>query len=238
MKWIIVTVLFAGFGFACKAQDDSTMVQAHGEIEKYDFAATENGTKGVRFMRGQTLVIIGKISSGGITNEYAPACDFYTTYKTFHPNGMLREKGCYYFRTVAFGEWEYYNEHGDLINTINEDTKFGKIKPQDIISLLEKEDWFDRKTGANKLLYAPEYILNKDSTYTVINPPNFRTDGYFTYEINRWMDVSFDSSNGYTQWFVSIEPTAINNWTWTIYKIDGDTGEFEKEVKYVEPAIE
>ena len=238
MKWIIATVLFAGFGFACKAQDDSTMIQAHGEIEKYDFAATENGTKGVRFIRGQTLVVIGKISSGGITNEYAPACDFYTTYKTFHPNGMLKEKGCYYFRTIAFGEWKYYNENGDLIKVVNEDLKFGKIKPQDIISLLEKEGWFNRKTGNNKLLDVPEYILNSDSTCTIIDSSNFRTDGYFTYEINRLMNVSFDSSNGHTQWFVSIEPTALNKWTWTTYTIDGDTGTFEKDVKYVEPATE
>lgn len=238
MKWIIATVLFAGFGFACKAQDDSTMIQAHGEIEKYDFAATENGTKGVRFIRGQTLVVIGKISSGGITNEYAPACDFYTTYKTFHPNGMLKEKGCYYFRTIAFGEWKYYNENGDLIKVVNEDLKFGKIKPQDIISLLEKESWFNRKTGNNKLLDVPEYILNSDSTCTIIDSSNFRTDGYFTYEINRLMNVSFDSSNGHPQWFVSIEPTALNKWTWTTYTIDGDTGTFEKDVKYVKPATE
>ena len=100
MKRIIVTVLFAGFGFACKAQDDSTMIQAHGEIEKYDFAATENGTKGVRFIRGQTLVVIGKISSGGITNEYAPACDFYTTYKTFHPNGSRKSRQNLYSKGI------------------------------------------------------------------------------------------------------------------------------------------
>lgn len=239
MKQIIITVLLAGFGLACKAQEDSTMIQSHGEIEKYDFKITEGELKDASFMREQTLVdIYGMTSGKGVYKEYAPACDFYMTYKAFYSNGILEEKGCCYFSTTKFGEWKYYNENGYLIKTVNEDLKFGKIKPQYIIYLLEEEGWFNRKTGANKLLASPEYILNSDSTYTIIDPPNFRTDGYFTYEINRWMDISFDSSNGHPQWFVSIDPTAITNWTWTIYTIDGDTGTFEKEVKIVEPATE
>lgn len=207
--------------------------------ERYDFELTEGGKKDTSFMRGQTLVdIYGMVSGEGVYKEYAPACDFYMTYKAFYSNGVLKEKGCYYFLSTKFGEWKYYNENGDLIKTVNEDLKFGKITPKDIIDLLEKEGWFNRKTGVNKLLAAPKHILNSDSTYLVIDPPSFRIDGYFTYEINRWMDISFISSSGYPQWLVSIDPTAINGWVWTTYVVDGNTGEFEKKTQTVKPPIE
>lgn len=217
---------------------DSTMIQPYEGIEKYDFERTAGGTKGVRFLQGQTLIEIGAMGTIGVCKEYAPASDFYTTYKIFYPNGILKEKGCYFFRSIKFGLWKHYDDNGDLTETVNEDSKFGNIKPQDIISLLEKEGWFDRKTGANKLLAAPKYISDNDSVCTATDSPHFRIDGYFTYEINRWLDVSFNSSNGYPQWFISINPTAINGWIRTTYTIDGNTGEFEKKVEPVKPPIE
>ncbi len=52
---------------------------------------------------------------------------------------------------MLIGIRKEYDREGNLIKIVDEDKKFGKIKPKDIVELLEKEGWFNRETGENKI---------------------------------------------------------------------------------------
>jgi antitoxin component YwqK of YwqJK toxin-antitoxin module len=114
-------------------------------IEKYDYEATENGTKSVSLHKGEWIIDIYCMPSG-YQNEFAPACDFYQIQKQYHPNGTIKFK-CKFLGNVPFGKREYYDESGKLIESIDEDAKFGKIKPEDLVEIMEKVGWINRKTG-------------------------------------------------------------------------------------------
>ena len=219
MKRIIVTVLFAGFGFACKAQDDSTMIQTHEKIEKYDFISTENGTENSVTERNGWVIEKHYFSNGRAWyDEYAPAQEFYMIQKDFRPNGMIwrRTKVLGY---VRLGMYEEFDEEGNLIKLIDEDKKFGKIKPQDIVELLEKEGWFDRKTGENKV--TRKSILPTNGEFYMWVMPNIVIT-FMTKE---------ESKTGKCFWGITVEPRSEGQRT--NYIIDGETGEFTKEEEYI-----
>jgi hypothetical protein len=188
-------------------------------VEKYNFNICDGGNKDTTIIRGETIIEIWKMKDdGGYYKEYAPASDCYTIYKRFYPNGVLAEKGSFFGTAVKFGIWEYYDKDEKLIKMVDEDRKFGKIKPRWILSFLEKEGWFNRKTGINK----------------VTNIPKLEVDGNFTREINRWVVILFfpsNDKNSHSKWMVIVNPNMQNGWTETTYTINGNTGEFDKVEK-------
>ena len=120
---------------------------------------------------------------------------------------------------VVIGIREEYDEAGNLIKVVDEDKKFGKIKPKDIVELLEKEGWFNRETGENKI------------TEKEVLP----TTGVFYREIIKYTRITYipqeRSRTGRAHWRIRINPRFLGHTT--IYVVDGDTGEFTKEEKFV-----
>ncbi|WP_368656466.1 hypothetical protein [Porphyromonas macacae] len=196
-----------------------TIMQQSREVERYDFEATKNGT--IDVITEQDGWIIEKssmYSSGPLYDEYAPAKDFYKIQKKFYPNGILRRKTPL-FGGVVIGIREEYDREGNLIKVVDEDRKFGKIKPRDIVELLEKEGWFNRETGENKV------------TEEAVLP----TTGAFYRAIIKHLDINYvlpeRSRTGRSYWHIEIEPRFFGYVT--TYIIDGETGEFSKEKKFV-----
>lgn len=189
-------------------------------VETYDFEATQNGTKAVTIEQDGWIIEKGSMweELGAFYNEYAPAKDFYKIHKWFYSNGMLREK-IILFGNEAIGIYEEYDREGNLIKIVDEDKKFGKIKPKDIVELLEKEGWFNRETGENKI------------TREAVLP----TTGVFYRTLIGYMRITYvlpeRSQTGRSYWRVSINPRSLGYTT--IYIIDGETGEFSKEEKYI-----
>lgn len=228
MKIFIIIVLSTLLNInSCNAQqkkdrlinkNDTVMSQEYGQIEKYDFTATENGTKDV-IVEKNGWVIKKVRFSGGMAwyEEYAPAKYFYDIVKNFYSNGMIRSR-CKGLGSLAFGIREEFDEQGNLIKLVDEDKKFGKIKPIDIVELFEKEGWFNRETGENKV--ARDSILP--------------TNGYFYEKIIGFMRISFVSreysKTGNCFWEIRIEPRF--NMHPTYYVIDGETGQFTKKEAY------
>jgi len=124
------------------AQLNETMM-----VEKYNFGITENGTKDTLIRKGDWIIEIWAKPSM-FQKEYAPARDFYLIVKKFHPNGNINTF-TKVLGSVPFGERKFYDETGKLIKSINEDAKFGKIRPKDMVEILEKIGWINRKTGEN-----------------------------------------------------------------------------------------
>ena len=185
-----------------------------GEVERYDFEATRNGTDAVIVEQdGWILQKSSMWPSGPFYDEYAPAKDFYQIYKWFYPSGTMRIK-ITLLGDVVIGIREEYDEAGNLIKVVDEDKKFGKIKPKDIVELLEKEGWFNRETGENKI------------TEKEILP----TTGEFYREIIKHVQIRYvpkQATGEKSYWKIVIEPRFMM-WI-TTYIVDGETGEFTKE---------
>ena len=197
---------------------DTTMLQQR-EVERYDFEATKNGTDAAIVEQDGWLIEKSSMwPSGPFYNEYAPAKDFYKIHKWFYPSGTMRSK-IVLLGGVAIGIYEEYDEAGNPIKVVDEDKKFGKIKPKDIVELLEKEGWFNRETGENKI------------TEKEVLP----ITGVFYREIIKYTRITYipqeRSQTGRAYWRIRINPRFWGHTT--IYVIDGDTGEFTKEEKFV-----
>ena len=190
------------------------------EVERYDFEATKNGTVAVVIKQDGWKIEKGSILEkyGATYNEYAPAKEFYQIQKWFYPSGSMRTKTSF-LGDVVIGIREEYDEAGNLIKVEDEDKKFGKIKPKDIVELLEKEGWFNRETGENKI------------TEKEVLP----TTGEFYREIIKYTRITYipqeRSQTGRAHWRIRINPRFWGRTT--IYVVDGDTGEFTKEEKFV-----
>jgi len=192
---------------------DTTMLQQR-EVERYDFEATRNGTDAVIIEQNGWRIEKGSVwEDGALYNEYAPAKDFYKIQKKFYPNGIMRRKTSL-FGGVVIGIYEEYDEEGNLLKVVDEDKKFGKIKPKDIVELLEKEGWFNRETGENKI------------TEKEVLP----TTGEFYRAIIKYVQIRYvpkQATGERSYWKIVIEPRFMM-WI-TTYIVDGETGEFTKE---------
>ena len=185
------------------------------EVEKYDSVSAQRyGIGEVGFLKKDWLITLSKLDDRGAWSaEYSPAHDFYVVGKTFYPNGSLHSKGRSFGR-VPIGIYEEYDEAGSLIKVEDEDKKFGKIKPKDIVELLEKEGWFNRETGENKI------------TEKEVLP----TTGVFYREIIKYVQIRYvpkQATGEKSYWKIVIEPRFMM-WI-TTYIVDGETGEFTKE---------
>lgn len=147
---------------------------------------------------------------------YAPASGFYGLYTSYYPNGH-KQQSYYFFGSVKIGISKFYNDKGVATEVIDEDAKFEKINKNDIIAILENENWFNRKTGENKIV---------DNTLTV--------DGTFYYELLNIISISFTPKDGENNslWTVFIPSDHNRGWNETTYFIDGYTGEVKKESRY------
>ena len=192
---------------------DTTMLQQR-EVERYDFEATKNGTDAVIVEQdGWILQKSSMWPSGPFYDEYAPAKEFYQIYKWFYPSGTMRKK-IVLLGDVVIGIREEYDEAGNLLKVLDEDKKFGKIKPKDIVELLEKEGWFNRETGENKI------------TEKEVLP----TTGEFYRAIIKYVQIRYvpkQATGERSYWKIVIEPRFMM-WI-TTYIVDGETGEFTKE---------
>ena len=185
------------------------------EVEKYDSVSAQRyGIGEVGFLKKDWLITLSKLDDRGAWSaEYSPAHDFYVVGKTFYPNGSLHSKGRSFGR-VPIGIYEEYDEAGNLLKVVDEDKKFGKIKPKDIVELLEKEGWFNRETGENKI------------TEKEVLP----TTGEFYREIIKYVQIRYvpkQATGERSYWEIAIEPRFMM-WI-TTYIVDGETGEFTKE---------
>ncbi|TWP28475.1 hypothetical protein ETU09_06010 [Apibacter muscae] len=90
----------------------------------------------------------GKYVSKIIINFSLPN-KFYKKVIKFYPTGILKSKEVYFGPgyEIKTGKSQYYDKKGKLIKEVDEDAKFGAIKPQDIINFLDREGYINKQTG-------------------------------------------------------------------------------------------
>ena len=207
---LITLINFILCANACAQLKNDTVM-----IEKYNYEAVEGKPNGVSLKDGDWIIDIYPMPSG-YQKEFAPAKDFYMIGKEYFDNGIMR-LFCKFLGRVPFGKREIFDEEGKLIEVIDEDKKFGKIKPKDVVEIMEGIGLFNRETGEN--------IIVKE-----ILP----TDGNFYKTIVHNMTILFipaqfdeeDKQIGSSQWIVRyMAPYYIG----VEYIIDGDTGKYTVE---------
>ena len=124
-------------------------------IEKFDFDIYEKTNKGsdeYTLPNGNTIFSIGFIKDKkGFQYERLSSPSFLTVYKEFYANGNLKKRETYIGENVKVGISRYYDEKGNLIKEVNEDLKFGKIKPQQVLEFLQEKGYINLKTGEGRL---------------------------------------------------------------------------------------
>lgn len=214
MKKILLTLLLINTLVSVFAQIKTDTIM----IEKFNYEATHEGTVDTFFLKDNWLIDIW--SKSMLQMEYAPAKDFYMILKKYHLNGIIESRGKF-LGNVRYGIWEFFDENGKLIKTVDEDAKFGKIKPSDLVDIIEKVGLINRETGENCIVESP-----------------LKTDGTFYAEIIRKLDIYFTPAQ-YSEKGEEIKPPMwsfgyLYFSTMITYQVNGNTGEYERqEMEYI-----
>jgi len=228
MKVKLVLICMAIFLLQlCHAQNKNVMP------ERYDFELVkkikEEGRSNFIKKRGDTIIYIsGMTESGAFYDEYPPAPNMYFIQKQFYPSGEPKSIKKYIGRYVPIGETTLYDEQGN-ITKVDEDAKFGKIKPDHILKFLEKEGWIDLKTGRGR----EEIAFSRSG------------EGYIKQGIFELFFIKKGEApsgeNDYPIWSILITeqlPTSCCEERETTYRIHGETGEvLKKTVEEIERPI-
>jgi len=199
-------------------------------IERFNYSAVEAlSPQRTLLQEGEWLIGISytKDTKTGYQREIAPARYFYIISKVYHPNGIINSYTKVLGR-VAFGERKFYDDTGKLIKVIDEDAKFGKVKPDDFVAILEKIGWINRETGEN--------IVTKEP---------LKTDGSFTINLHRLIEIYFFPAEYDKEgkeikppfWQASYTSEYLHNNIRYYCYVDGNTGEYrlEEQPFYVIP---
>lgn len=224
MKRLIYLPLFFFLTFMCQQEKKTNIKESKNKTnimaEKFDFELYKkyqesNGT--LELKNGYTILsmVPPEDNEMGMQTELLPKPSFLFLYKEFYPNGYIKKKEMRISETVKVMESEYYDEKGNLIKFIDEDTQYGKIKYQDVLNFIDKKKYINISNGKGRLnddgTNKYDIIYNTDdSVWTIlINQGEKLTDQEFL-EATR-------SSEG--------EPSI---WKPIEYKMDGETGKVEE----------
>lgn len=116
--------------------------------EKFDFEEYNKRTSFVhKINRKDTLIEMTYIEgSDGSYLITLPKPSFETIYKEFNKEGYITKKEHRVGESTNVGISEYYDEKGN-VKKVNEELKFGKIKPIDALKFLEQKGIINLKTG-------------------------------------------------------------------------------------------
>ncbi|NDV64659.1 hypothetical protein D0T60_05325 [Bacteroides sp. 224] len=156
---------------------------------------------------GWKIAMVKMSESGAYYNEYPPAPRFDKVVKLFYPNGNLKYTGKLVGEHLPIGESIYYDEEGKIINRVDEDTKFGKFKLDDILKFIENEGWINLETGEGR------------EDVTILE------DGRCDKIISRFSISERVTTDGIAYWFIVIRAMSYNNFMKTTYHLDKNSGE-------------
>ena len=139
----------------CKTQHfqvyDKYNIDKNMEGEKFDIESFEKQGIGIRTFVKNNAKITQDKSASGYTEYIHPIGKFYDILKDYYLNGNIRESGMR-LSNVKLGVWKYYDENGNLTNTIDEEAKFKDV-PFDynkVMRWLDKKGYVELETAKGK----------------------------------------------------------------------------------------
>ena len=120
------------------------------EREKFDFELykkTNNGETPYKRKNGNVILsFVFEKGEGGYIEERMNVIPYYTVLKEYYSDGSIKLKETYIGQATKTGISEYYDKKG-RVTRINEDKKFGRIKPLDVLKFIEKKGYINLKEG-------------------------------------------------------------------------------------------
>lgn len=158
-------------------------------------------------------------SVGGYIQEQSSKIPFIRIYKTFYIDGYIKEKRYILGEYLNIGTSEYYDKYGKLTQ-FNEDTKFGKIKPNDVLEFIEKQGIINLKTGEGFFIgHSNDAQLSFYISFGKPRDFKLKNNYYIIGLKNKGKSSEIDTTGG--------EPPVAND---LIYYMDSETGKvFTKE---------
>jgi hypothetical protein len=192
--------------------------------ERYDYESTNGGKRSVYVEENGWLIYKSSMLEGGaFYSRYPPPPEFYVIGKEFYSNGNIKYEISMLGRYLLINTSRYYDEDGCLVKEVNENKKFGVIKPKHILGFLEKEGWINLKTGKGRATFEfeKEYPNNPNTTKCVFEL-HFEPVG----------ESYYIKDNKVPVWVVRIPHSPRDYRTEEIlYIIDGETGKVLKKEK-------
>lgn len=184
----------------------------HFDFEEYNLRK-ETGTTTYTREDG-TKVRMSATGNPSIIEKIAPP-SFVTRQRQYYSNGILRQLSFFMDGGLKVGIWRTYDERGNLIKEVDEDAKFGKIKPQDILNFLDKEGYINVKTGEGR------FDVNDREVFKFRFRPTQKS-------------VVIGEPDKDPLWSIMLYPTFENGYIQTEYIINGETGQvLEKKVEKI-----
>ena len=100
---------------------------------------------------------------GGDIREIIGKPPYITVLKEFYIDGYIKEKKTFLGQYLPIGISEYYDKYGKLTQ-VNEENRYGKIKPADVLKFIEKQGVINLKTGKGFFVGDP---LNAELSFNI-----------------------------------------------------------------------
>ena len=100
---------------------------------------------------------------GGYIREIIGKPPYITVLKEFYIDGYIKEKKTLLGQYLLIGTSEYYDKYGKLTQ-VNEENRYGKIKPADVLKFIEKQGVINLKTGKGFFVGDP---LNAELSFNI-----------------------------------------------------------------------
>jgi len=159
---------------------------------EYDFSILKGEIQKLVQQNDSSILVV----SDRQYREYTSDTSIYCIQTHFYQNGVIKEKGKLIPPHLKFGEWEYFNENGELSKKKNEDERFGKVTLSEILKFSFKNKYAYRK-NIYPLTRKDNELIEQNSTSLSIS---------FVDNKKEWK-VRYDDSYYYHE-----------------YTIDGETG--------------
>jgi YD repeat-containing protein len=125
-----------------------------------------------------TKVVIEGDKKEGFTESRIPKNSYYEIYKEYFPSGMLKQKGALLGEHTAIGMWYYYDKHGKLIQTVDEDKKFGKFGCLDVVDFLIQKDYVAKDTYLGIFNIKIAFVVEDSTWFISLTLPGYMINEY------------------------------------------------------------
>lgn len=210
--WILCLIILVNSCNGQNKDNSDKKIEKNKIVEKFDQDIYKKTNYGFDSYTKEDGTIISMIDfdslTGGVQRETLGKPSFLTTYKEFYANGNIKKKETFVGERTKIGISEYYDEEGN-VEKVDENKKFGKIKPEEVLKFLENKKIVNRSTGAGR--------LDKDGRPTFEIEFDEKNKNYLITIIEGKPNTGPFDGMGEPLAFLPI-----------LYKMDGETGKVEE----------
>ncbi len=234
MKYTILVVTIIIIFTSCN--------QKNNNMERYDMeqhkVLGKKPTQIIYKKRGDTIIYMSGFDNGGFYLEFPPPPSYFIIRKDFYPNGLLESKGKRMGQNLRIGIWQFYDKHGNLIKEVDEDGKFGAIKPEQILQFLDKKGHINLKTGDGlpHIVFSEEQPSQPSYTYEGRLDIIFIPQKGAEETPNSIGFIQEEDKREYPYFYVIVRGDQSNGYRKIAYLIHGETGKILETEEETDPA--